>query len=349
LEINLMKKSLLAVAVAAALPAVALAQTNVTLYGIVDAGLAHIDQGAGTGSSLKVQSGLATTNRWGLRGTESLGGGLNAIFNLEAGLRSDTGAGTAAGGIMDFSRRAVVGLNGGFGEFRLGRDYTPFFKALGTGDALGYAYLGNLVSHAIAGGNSVRFSNALWYDTPNMGGFGVSIGYGLGEVPGNNSAGRGISISGGYNAGPIGINLAYETVNDAAGNNAFKSTALAGGYDFGAFALKAAFAKTDKAAAGADLNLANIGVRAPVGPGTLMGQFTRQSYESGGRTNVFSLAYNYPLSKRTSVYGTLSQASNSGQAAGNVLGILRGGDDNYAAAAANTNVRGFGVGIRHDF
>jgi len=84
-----MKKSLIAIAVAAALPAFAQAQTNVQLYGIVDTSIGVADVGgSGSNTEVVVLSGVQSTSRFGFRGTESLGGGLSAIFNYEAGVGS---------------------------------------------------------------------------------------------------------------------------------------------------------------------------------------------------------------------------------------------------------------------
>ena len=129
-----MKKSLIALAVLAASGA-AMAQSSVTLFGVVDATYAY-----GSGSTSN-KSQLTTSgyngSRLGFRGVEDLGGGMSASFWLEAGVNIDNGSGAATstnnqgasgstgGGGLTFNRRSTVSLNGGFGEVRLGRDYTP--------------------------------------------------------------------------------------------------------------------------------------------------------------------------------------------------------------------------------
>jgi len=151
-----MKKSLLALAVAAAIPAVAQAQSNVTLYGIADAGVewsnaaansAPASSAAGTPvtpgkSGFKVGSGLWTSSRLGVRGVEPLGNsGMSAIFNIEHRFQVDTGAiqvGQSAAGAPYTSLQAGsfwngtawVGLRSGMGEITLGRQYTPAFYAM---------------------------------------------------------------------------------------------------------------------------------------------------------------------------------------------------------------------------
>jgi len=124
-----MKKSLVALAVLAASGA-AMAQSSVTLFGIVDAGYANI-KANGTSKSGITNSGY-NSSRIGFRGTEDLGGGLKAEFWLEGALANDDG--NASG--LNFQRRSTVSVVGGFGEVRIGRDYTPTFWNTTVYDAL---------------------------------------------------------------------------------------------------------------------------------------------------------------------------------------------------------------------
>ena len=116
-----MKKSLLALAALTAFTGLASAQSSVTLFGIVD--LAARNTKNGSQSIKSLTSGGNGTSRLGVRGVEDLGGGLRAAFWIEGDLVPDTG--NASG--MTWTRRSTVGLLGGFGEVRLGRDYTPTF------------------------------------------------------------------------------------------------------------------------------------------------------------------------------------------------------------------------------
>ena len=149
-----MNKKLLAVAVAAALaPAFAAAQTNVTMYGVVDTALSFDKAGTNKVTQL-TNEGQNTTNRWGIKGSEDLGGGLKANFQLESTLNfvggsNSTGLGlgaTTTGGqnsgqpaasALAFSRVGVVGLSGGFGSVDFGRNYTPHFLVLTSYDVFG--------------------------------------------------------------------------------------------------------------------------------------------------------------------------------------------------------------------
>lgn len=195
-----MKKSLVAAALSAVLTPAAFAQTNVTLYGIADAGVsADRTGGSGVSTTVRVNSGYMSSSRFGVTGTEDLGAGLKGVFTLELGYDIDTGgfkqyrgnpgniqpspqnqtaiAATDARGTNifgGFNRRSFVGLQGGFGTIALGRDYTPFFWAQLATDTLGYGLYGNLLNlTSVTGTGSELFSrvsNALFYTSPKFAG-----------------------------------------------------------------------------------------------------------------------------------------------------------------------------------
>ncbi|MGN4074153.1 porin, partial [Burkholderia gladioli] len=117
-----MKKSIAALAVTAAAASPALAQSSVTLYGVIDEGLNYTNNIGGKGGAVELTSGYAQGSRWGLRGTEDLGGGLAAIFTLENGF--DASSGKAQEGGRMFGRQAYVGLQDKrYGTVTLGRQY----------------------------------------------------------------------------------------------------------------------------------------------------------------------------------------------------------------------------------
>ena len=244
-----MKKSLVALAALAA-AGVASAQSSVTLFGIVDAAISYqsttssrienvptvvVNPFTGAPTILFVpqtfsgakQSNWAMRNsgynssRLGFRGTEDLGGGLAASFWLEAPISNDDGS----QGVANFQRRSTVSLSGGFGEIRLGRDYTPTFWNDTVFDPFGTVGSGtNLISTVggsggIGNGNYVRASNTVGYFLPkNLGGFYGQVQYGLHEnvktegidgVTVNTANGRYIGGRFGYANGPLDIAVAY--------------------------------------------------------------------------------------------------------------------------------------------
>ncbi|OFA07383.1 porin [Duganella phyllosphaerae] len=132
-----MKKSLIAGAVLAAIGAAvpAAAQSNVTLYGLLDTGVENLTHAGPQGSATRVSSGGMNNSRFGFRGTEDLGGGLKAIFQLEGGLLTDIGG--SDGGL--FRRQANVGLEGSFGRVVLGRSFTTVYDFIVAFDPMAYA------------------------------------------------------------------------------------------------------------------------------------------------------------------------------------------------------------------
>lgn len=182
-----MKKALLqsaALACAVSCSTVASAQEVVTIYGLIDASVSYADDVSGS-SSHTLDNGAWQSSRLGFRGVENLGGGLKAIFTLEAGLNVDTGSTSAA----FFGRQSFVGLSGEMGTLTLGRQYDFIYYL-----ADGRLVAGGLES-AVAGGPSgvagavgpldlhaggVRYDNSVKW-TKNFGGLGVGLMYGLGR------------------------------------------------------------------------------------------------------------------------------------------------------------------------
>src|SRR5471032_3047370 len=128
--------SLAAMAVFAAAAGGAQAQSNVSFYGLLDVGIDNISNASPSKSNLsRVTSGGMNTSRWGFRGSEDLGGGLKAVFNLEGGILMDTGA---QDGVL-FKRQATVGLEGAFGRVVIGRSFTSVYDTVIAYDPMGFA------------------------------------------------------------------------------------------------------------------------------------------------------------------------------------------------------------------
>ena len=355
-----MKKSLLAVAVAAALPAAAFAQTNVTLYGILDAGVGMVDpDGPGSKSSMVVNSGYQSTSRWGIRGAEDLGGGLRATFNIEAGIDVDTGitddqngAGTAHSAGY-FQRRSVVGLAGGWGEVRFGRDYTPAFSAAGAGDVMGYGLFGNwLAFTAGAGGITTRGSNGLHY-TGAFSGITVRAMYAEGEgtTSATKDSGDAWGLSAVYAGGPLTLLGYYQEVNAAGaapGDATTKQMGVGGGWNFGAFRVTANYGMADPDG-GQETTALGVGVGVKLGAGELLAQAIQIERDAAAgadpKGTVFGIAYVHPLSKRTNLYATYGMTRNNSTGTFPVLAS----DNQVAPSAAGADPSGFAVGIRHVF
>lgn len=355
-----MKKSLIAAAVVAALPAFAQAQTNVTMYGIADVSVNVVDRGDASRSALFVDTGGMSTSRWGVRGSEDLGGGLKAVFQLEAEVGMDRGQSSG-----DFwQRTAQVGLQGGFGTVKLGRGYTPAFRTYGTWDAMSYGLFGNLLaSTAGAGQAQTRFSNAIMYDSPSFGGLQVLAAYtnshtaderGGPDLSANDrDMLQGFDIALQYKGGPLNVGAFYQQTNNNDGTGAALSTdrmGIGAGYQFGAFKLVGGYSQSSAEQVGAadfDVEVYSIGGIMKLGTGSLHAQYI--AIDPDGNDNdgaVFGLAYVHPMSKRTSLYAHLGIANNDD---GGAPASLWGSGYSYTADGAGSNLRGFGVGIRHVF
>ena len=349
-----MKKSLIALAVLAASGA-AMAQSSVTLFGVVDATYAY-GSGSVANRSQLTNSGY-NSSRLGFRGVEDLGGGLSASFWLEAGLNNDNGTGgvtntnnqaaTSTGGGLVFNRRSTVSLNGGFGEVRLGRDYTPQFWNLTVFDPFGTNGVGTTqtLNSSLGGPTTVRASNAIGYFLPgNLGGFYGQAQYYLGENlsnAANKKDGNGLAARVGYANGPINVALAASQTKYLVSGN-IKSWNLGGQYDLGVAKIMAHY-NQDKISGGADGKGFLIGGLVPVGAGEVRLAYSTYKVDTVGadpRSNKIALGYVHNLSKRTALYATYAHVSNKNGAAQSLNGSV---------TAAGDNSNGYDFGIRHSF
>jgi predicted porin len=238
-----------ALGAAFALPMAAQAQTNVTVYGKLYPDFIHQSTTAGlaVGSHVSTLGPAATganatnvtamdspNSRLGFKGTEDLGDGLKAIFQLEMGFSSDTGVMSTDN--TPFSRNTFVGLSGGFGTIKLGNMDTVY-KELGDHiDFLGissgnFMALSNVLSKATFTTNSansfhLRRANSFYYTTPTMGGFTGLFDWSPNEVAGNAASGV-ISTGVTYEGGPIYAALAYELHKDMFGGSLGVPAAIA--------------------------------------------------------------------------------------------------------------------------
>ncbi|TAG06167.1 MAG: porin [Betaproteobacteria bacterium] len=350
-----MKLKLVAFAVAAAAASAVSAQTaNVTLYGVLDTYVesARVSGGAATavrGSTLRMSAGGLSGSRWGLRGSESLGGGMNAIFTLEGGFGSDTGAlgqsnfNAANGPVIGrlFGRRAFVGLSGGFGQVTLGRDYAPnFWVQCNSDDSFGGCLTSwSFVGNAMTGfANSLRQDNQLSYKTPNMGGLTSQVAWAFGESSVGTSAGRTFGMNVEYKAGPLYLGAGYSDQKNPAGTASNKQTLIGATYNAGVVYVGGTYAQHKTDTGGKVKALAASGT-VPMGASRLGLQFGQAKSGSAKARSLAFIAEN-DLSKRTTVYGAVAQIKNDGLAVGT------GG---ATPAGLGQTGRSLAVGLRHRF
>ncbi|WP_027783447.1 MULTISPECIES: porin [Burkholderia] len=203
-----MKKSLLALVALGAFAGAAHAQSSVTLYGIIDEGLLF-NNNAGGKHLYSMASGVMQGSRFGLRGTEDLGGGLKAVFTLENGF--DVNSGKLGQGSLMFGRQAYVGLSSQYGTVTLGRQYdsvVDFVGPLEAGDQWGgyiAAHPGDLDNF----NNAYRVNNAVKFTSQSYGGFTFGGLYSFGGQAGQFSKNQVWSLGAGYNNGPLVLGVGY--------------------------------------------------------------------------------------------------------------------------------------------
>ncbi|MCJ7798634.1 MAG: porin, partial [Polaromonas sp.] len=328
------KLTFVATAVLGLLSTAAMAQSSVTLYGIVDAAVVHTTNQVG-GSKIAVDAGQLATSRWGMKGSEDLGGGLKANFGLEGTLVNDSGA---AGNLFD--RQATVGLSGGFGSVNLGRQNILGVDSIGLADPIGLAHAGtnpNVAFSALNIGSlygdygtnaqvggvnqaQLRQNNSIKYLTPVFSGFGGALMYGFGEQPGNSSARSYTGISGYYTAGAAGgAALAYAKLNNQADNSTL--TLWGGGAKYAitpTLELRATYAQNEVDTTKRKIAVTGLGVNYTVMPAlTLTGAYynTTRSGDIAGKADQYIAMGKYALSKRTILYASLTHAKAGSAAA----------------------------------
>jgi predicted porin len=280
------------------------AQSNVTLYGRVDLGYRY-DSG---GNRHDIANG--SNNALGFKGVEDLGGGLNAFFQMEHRFDADTG--TSRNPFWD--EIAIVGLRGGFGELRLGRQPGPFGVAPDLDVFGGDTVAGRGERKA---GADDKYNSSVVYSTPDLGGFTAA----LGVADGTATERRATSAVLRYAAGPLIAMVSY-----GKRGNRDNAWAVGGTYDASVAKIFLAIAQNDGDASGIERKTFDLGVAVPLGTGSVRAKFNNDDI-NGTKTRNIGLGYWYDLSKRTMLYTDVG---------------LEKTDD-------SKRIRRFDAGIRHNF
>jgi len=330
-----MKKSLLALAVFGAFAGVASAQSSVTMYGLIDANL-----GKDIGSTNK-RMAQGASSRLGFRGVEDLGGGSAAFFQLENRYTPNNGVinggagGTNGTPVTFWQARSYVGLRGGWGEVRLGREYNgAFFHGEVMGDPWGWDTVASTLTVNAMRSAAPTFTNvnsAVTYNSPNMSGFSFT-----GQVAAaNGNCGAPVLASGGvtfgscakrpmsggasYAAGPFAVRLGYV----APGSSGQKWTSFNTQYDLGVAKLWG-FLGSGTAADGVTGHKSwMLGVNMPMGQADLRFAIVDRKQTSAAGATIdstagagnnariqgYAVGYHYALSKRTTLYTDIARNS----------------------------------------
>jgi predicted porin len=361
-----MNKNIIAAAVLALVSGLAVADgSNVTIYGNVDLGMLSQNHVAPGAKRNTMANGGISPSIWGFRGTEDLGNGLKATFNLEGHFKPDTGeieSGAHATGTYLFRRQSNVGLSAaGMGTLTLGNQYSPAILAFAATDPRGlrenfsglysWAYNSGTVTKAGAftpGGNTnhdvgVFLQNAISYSN-KVGPVGIAAGYSISENKGS------VYSLGATYAGPVSLSAAYQQANAPTTSDSMsKMYTVGAGYTMDAFTVKlnylrgvnknAALVETSKVGvigAGVDWRTAsNNTVIAAV-------YFGKDKNNGADKTKTLILSDEYAFSKRTTLYGQLAYAD--ADAGASLLTTVVGG-----GTMANANTTLLNVGIKHSF
>ncbi|MEC5405153.1 porin [Paraburkholderia sp. MPAMCS5] len=209
-----MKKTLMVAALTGVFATAAHAQSSVTLYGLIDAGITYTNNQHGH-SNWQQTSGSVNGSRWGLRGSEDLGGGLKAIFTLENGFGINDGS--MKQGSREFGRQAFVGLaSEQFGSVTLGRQYDSMVDFVGPLALTGTQYGGTQFAHPFDNdnlNNSFRVNNSVKYTSANYGGFKFGGMYGFSNQADGFANNRAYSAGASYNWGGLNVGAAYLQLN----------------------------------------------------------------------------------------------------------------------------------------
>jgi predicted porin len=333
------------------------AQSSVAIYGTVDLALTRASSGGVATTGLK--EGGHTASRIGFRGTEDLGGGLDAHFVLEAGHDPETGSGTLPGPALTFSRQAFVGISAPWGQIDAGRMYTPMFYTLFKADPYGvnavFSPL-NLVSATDAQPGitpfAARASSMLRYRTPASSPFSADIAY----APGKSAqpSGRSGEFKGaafGWSRKPFYAGYAFQRVRSGTATAPVAVPAvttyhaLSASYQFSDLTLYAhAVRTTARQVAAPDARLFSLGVSYLVTPvSSLIVEAIERKVSGNDRAQfAWTLGYDHHLSKRTALYARWLGLSNRGNAAATLAGVP-------VVADSGDGVRVLALGIRHNF
>jgi len=320
----------------------ALAQSSVTLYGRVNTTVERQKVGDVSTTGL-----FNNASRFGIKGTEDLGGGLKAGFQLESGFASDTGAGTGWPGLantgsgINFGRQSEVNLSGGFGMVRLG-NFTPE-SYYATADYV------SMHNHDTGSSSDALYYDPVWfgglgsknkvgYRTPSFGGLTVDAAVLLHEKAVGTNNKNGYDLAANYNMGPLHLGAGYSYVDS---NYQVGLRAL---YTFGQFTVGGYYQRSKDDNQGAPNGIGtrnNFRLSGMYAMGASefhvnLGRAAKWSKLPDSAATQWTLGYNYNLSKRTKAYAFYTKVDNKANA-------------DYMTGAAGDDFSSFALGVRHNF
>ena len=338
-----MQKKIIALAVAGLVSGAAFAQSNVTIYGVMDLGVygwSGNDQSA-TG----VQSNGLSTSRLGFKGSEDLGNGLKAVFNLESAIDPDNKKGWAS------DRQANVGLSGGFGTVLIGIQGSLSDKWHGdVSETMGNISSRNLTS--VVGNFSNEKADGVAYYSPIFSGLQLGLLYGTKEDTDTDTTSRSYyyQLGANYANGPFAAAMTYAQLKEGSFGDASRDWTLGATYDFKVVKLYAAYELSQNVGVNRkdDNALYTLGARVPVSSaGTVSASYSRNNNDARDTDNsAWQLGYDHALSKRTTWYAAYMRISNDDNGTVRPNGRYDGA---VGFTGTGENYHGFTVGLRHLF
>jgi predicted porin len=327
------------------------ASAEVTLYGILDTYVGYTNAG-GKGAQTAMQSGGLSASRVGIRGSENLGGGIHATFDLENGILTNSGAATDP--TLAFSRNAWVGLGSQYGEVRLGRQNSTLLLMHGKFDAFSGGTYGSFLHNAST--FAFRYDNMITYWSPNVAGFTFSAGVSLGGKTSPHDALNAYVGSIEYQRGPLYLGVSHAEQNGANGEINTKTTFAGGSYQFGAMTWYFGYYRGNNLGSNTATNVEgkyhsvyelSAGYRFTPALRVVGGVGYAQD-SSGQQNNAgeVSLGAFYSLSKRTLLYGTVERLVNRH---GATYALMANGPITPNTPARGEGVTGAQIGIQHSF
>lgn len=320
----------------------AMAQSTVTIYGRFNTTMEHQKLG-----DQSVTGMFSNSSRFGIQGSEDLGGGLKAGFTIESGFNSDSGTGAGANGSMNFARRSELNITGSLGMLRVGNFLPESYFA--TADQA------SMHNHDTGSSADILYHDPVWlgelgkankiaYRTPKMNGFWAEGAMVLHEKAAAGAKKTGYDLAANYDKGPLSLGAGYTSVNDN------WQVALRTAYTIGQFRLAGYYQHnkdTNQLATGGAGTRDNYRLSAMYTQGASqfhanIGRASNWSNIQDSAATQWTLGYNYNVSKRTKIYGYYSKIHNG-------IGRIHSGTSVLKANVAGGNFSTLAVGIRHNF
>ena len=359
-----MKKSILTLAMLSAGMNGAMAQSNVTIYGIVDAGVTHVTNDSGNRTT--VEAGQMQVSRWGFKGLEDLGGGVKARFGLEGTLLNDTGAAGVGTGTPSntslFDREATVGLISDYGSIDIGRQNILGVQSVGMADPMGLAFAAtspNVLFSAMNnsavygpygannGGTALRQNNSVRYISPNWKGLHFALMRAFGEQAGDVQKSSYAAASALYAEGPFSVGGAYARLKNNLDTDLLTSHAFGIKYTWPVVVLKSTYSENKLESTRRKISVFGVGADFLVAPAvTLTAAFynTKRSGDASDKSQQLIGIAKYAFSKRTSAYASLGRATTDTIVTATQINLAQG----FVAVGSDQATR-FTTGVIHYF